>query len=183
MCSDDAENWFQQNLCEGHNEAILKGIAIDLHKPDIFPAVYNWGQYEDFKSQLQDKVKRTLMCIEPRYRDIESIISGSEQNESESLTDGSTFKPKSLKNRLVKNIKAAATTNTTTPTAIVATQAKNLKRTLVNGSNSLHEDSDHVQNSEKNEFFNVKLKPLGPSLGHWGNSKTRKKATVKASEQ
>ena len=179
MCSDDAENWFQQNLCEGHNEAILKGIAIDLHKPDIFPAVYNWGQYEDFKSQLQDKVKRT-MCIDPM-----AASSGSDPNESESLTDGSTFKPKSLKNqsRLVKNIKAAATTNTTTPTAIVASQAKNLKRTLVNGSNSLHEDSDHVQNSEKNEFFNVKLKPLGPSLGHWGNSKTRKKATVKASEQ
>lgn len=168
-----------KSLSEGHNEAILKGIAIDLHKPDIFPAVYNWGQYEDFKSQLQDKVKRT-MCIDP----MQAASSGSDPNESESLTDGSTFKPKSLKNqsRLVKNIKA--TSAMTTPNnAVVAAQAKNLKRTLVNGSNSLQEDSDNVQNSGKNEFFNVKLKPLGPSLGHWGASKTRKKTAIKASEQ
>ena len=66
-----------------------RGIAIDLEKPDFFPAAYNWGQYEDFKSQLQDKVRQSY---DP------TIKNTKEHNEGVNITDGSTFKPKSLKN-------------------------------------------------------------------------------------
>ena len=102
-----------------------------------------------------------------------------EHNEGESITDGSTFKPKSLKNqsRSINNIKPEGNEEPS-----VSIQAKNLKRALVNVNNHDDDGQDTVA-----EMFTVKLKPLktsgGPSLGHWASRKARKKSNDKPSEQ
>ena len=153
----------QQNDNEGHNEAILKGIAIDLHEPDIFPALYNWGQYEDFKTQLKVKAKCKKI---------------SESNELKSMTDGSTFKPKSLKNhaRTVKNSGKTrqAEEEAEAETDIVAAQAKNLKRALVNAGGNCYEGQEEGQQTVQ-ELYKVKLKPLRLKLNDpWAPRKARK---------
>jgi len=153
----------QPNENEGHNEAILKGIAIDLQEPDIFPALYNWGQYEDFKTQLKVKAKCKKI---------------SESNELKSMTDGSTFKPKSLKNhsRTVKNSGKTrqAEEEAEAETDIVAAQAKNLKRALVNAGGNCYEGQEEGQQTVQ-ELYKVKLKPLRLKLNDpWAPRKARK---------
>ena len=43
----------------GPRTAILKGITIDLKSQLIFPAVFEWGQFQDFQTQLKDRVRLT----------------------------------------------------------------------------------------------------------------------------
>ncbi len=97
------------NPSSGTNEAILKGIAIDLEKQvincnlaqfsafqqwpfpffqQLFPAVYNWAQYEDFKNQLRNRIRQ---CLDSSADDSEETL--------KRITADSTFKPKSLKNQ------------------------------------------------------------------------------------
>ena len=66
--------------------AIIKGIAIDLKTQQIFPAMFEWGNYDDFKLQIKDKFR---------------LKSGQDPMDSEEVnkTADSTFKPKSLRNK------------------------------------------------------------------------------------
>ena len=153
----------QQNDNEGHKEAILKGIAIDLQEPDIFPALYNWGQYEDFKTQLKVKVKCKRI---------------SESNELKSMIDGSTFKPKSLKNQSQTGKNSVKTMQAEEEegehAVVIAAQAKNLKRTFVNAGANYHEGQEEGQQTVQ-ELYKVKLKPLRLKLNDpWAPRKARK---------
>ena len=94
------------------------------------------------------------------------------------MTDGSTFKPKSLKNhsRTVKNSGKTrqAEEEAEAETDIVAAQAKNLKRALVNAGGSYHEGQDEGQPTVQ-ELYKVKLKPLRLKLNDpWAPRKARK---------
>ena len=50
----------------GNNTAILKGIAVDLQTQILFPAIFAWGQYEDFKSQIKDKYQRIMVQLKDK---------------------------------------------------------------------------------------------------------------------
>ena len=50
----------------GNNTAILKGIAVDLQTQILFPAIFAWGQYEDFKSQIKDKYQRIMVELKDK---------------------------------------------------------------------------------------------------------------------
>lgn len=130
----------------GLNEAILKGIAIDLQQQEMFPAVFSWGQYEDFKDQLKIKVLR-LTCY-----------SEGEIKEEERITADSTFKPKSLKNRKARQEVQSTAADKTDEVEIKSS----LKR-----SSSIRRVTEEKKVAPA---FKVKLRPLRPSLGHWGAS-------------
>ena len=51
----------------GNNTAILKGIAVDLQTQILFPAIFAWGQYEDFKSQIKDKYQRIMVRLKHKH--------------------------------------------------------------------------------------------------------------------
>lgn len=70
----------------GKNIAILIGIALDLRTQRIFPASYPWNNFEDFSSQLQDRVARRLG------------LGKTLPDEDKCKTKLSTFKPKALRN-------------------------------------------------------------------------------------
>ena len=53
---------YNTQMEDGLNVAILKGIAVDLSAQEIFPAIFAWGQYEDFKVSSHDLVQ----LLEPR---------------------------------------------------------------------------------------------------------------------
>ena len=95
------------------------------------------------------------------------------------MTDGSTFKPKSLKNhaRTVKNSGKTrqAEEEAEAETDIVAAQAKNLKRALVNaGGANCYEGQEEGQQTVQ-ELYKVKLKPLRLKLNDpWAPRKARK---------
>ena len=92
------------------------------------------------------------------------------------MTDGSTFKPKSLKNhsRTVKNSGKTrqAEEEAEAETDIVAAQAKNLKRV----SNNQDHDQDQEEGQQTvQELYKVKLKPLRLKLNDpWAPRKARK---------
>ena len=93
------------------------------------------------------------------------------------MTDGSTFKPKSLKNhsRTVKNSGKTrqAEEEAEAEVDIVAAQAKNLKRALVNAGGSYHDQDEGQQTVQ--ELYKVKLKPLRLKLNDpWAPRKARK---------
>ena len=92
------------------------------------------------------------------------------------MTDGSTFKPKSLKNhsRTVKNfVKTRQAEEEGEHAAIVAAQAKNLKRALVNAGGNCHDQEEGQQTVQ--ELYQVKLKPLRLKLNDpWAPRKARK---------
>ena len=93
------------------------------------------------------------------------------------MTDGSTFKPKSLKNhsRTVKNSGKTrqAEEEAEAEADIVAAQAKNLKRALVNAVGSYHDQDEGQQTVQ--ELYKVKLKPLRLKLNDpWAPRKARK---------
>ena len=155
----------QKSEATGANEAILKGIAFDLEKHYLFPAIYNWGQYEDFKNQLQDKVRRTFL-LEP---DQTLAASNAASEAMTRITDGSTFKPKSLRNQS-RTLQAVAETSKTEN----STNIKSLKRTHVIN-NKIEEDST----ASNNNPFKVKLRPLKPLLSHWAPSSSPRKARKK----
>nr|ACO10559.1 N-terminal asparagine amidohydrolase [Caligus rogercresseyi] len=77
---------YNTTLENGTSTAILKGICVDLKTQTIFPAVFNWGQFSDFKTQIED-----------RFRTRHGV---GEQMDSEDRfkTRESTFKSKSLRN-------------------------------------------------------------------------------------
>ena len=50
----------------GNNTAILKGIVVDLQTQILFPAIFAWGQYEDFKSQIKDKYQRIMVQLKDK---------------------------------------------------------------------------------------------------------------------
>ena len=43
------------NLLRTDTTAILKGIAVDLRTQQIFPAAFEWGNYQDFHLQIKDR--------------------------------------------------------------------------------------------------------------------------------
>lgn len=143
------------------NEAILKGIAIDLKEQTMFPAIYNWGRYEDFKKQLATKFRT-------RQYDEESAVR---------ITADSTFKPKSLKNHSMKGPKTEAETTETKQTI-------SGKPLLKRG----HSKTDTSKHETTTSFPNVRLKPVKKSLGFWGstptsNRRNKKMSSVKTNEQ
>ena len=149
----------QKSEATGTNEAVLKGIAIDLEKGGvIFPALYNWGQFEDFKNQLQDKYRRAFL-LEPEFMPQTENVSR--------ITDGSTFKPKSLKNQSRKLKEEIKTEDSL---------KKGLKRAHIL-------EPDGGIEPFNNNPFQVKLKPLKPAMSHWGPSKSRKKKLARSNEQ
>jgi len=78
------------------NEAILIGVAMDLRSQIIFPATYPWNNFEDFSSQLQDRVLRR------------SGHGGTLPDDDKFKTKLSTFKPKALRNpKTFKNLQNA----------------------------------------------------------------------------
>lgn len=69
--------------------AIIRGVAVDLLPSSpvgIFPAVFEWGNYDDFKVQIKDKFR---------------LKTGRDPLDAEDLnkTAASTFKPKCLRNK------------------------------------------------------------------------------------
>ena len=50
----------------------------------MFPAIFDWGRFSDFAAQLKDAAR---------------VRMGEASGEGERITAGSTFKPKSLRNR------------------------------------------------------------------------------------
>ena len=91
------------------------------------------------------------------------------------MTDGSTFKPKSLKNhsRTVKNSGKTRQAEEEAEADIVASQAKNLKRALVNAGGSYHDQDEGQQTVQ--DLYKVKLKPLRLKLNDpWAPRKARK---------
>ena len=50
-CSWNGTSCFKTE--NGTNTAILKGIVMDLKLQEMFPAIFAWGQYEDFASQIK----------------------------------------------------------------------------------------------------------------------------------
>ena len=72
---------------DNKSTAILKGIAIDLKTSTMFPAAYNWGQFSDFKTQIEDSFRRKTGN--------QNIMDTEEAHK----TADSTFKPKSLRNK------------------------------------------------------------------------------------
>jgi len=87
------------NTCkdkEGKNTAILIGIAMDLRTQTIFPASFPWNNFEDFTTQLQDRVLR---------RTGQGKILDDDDKHKTKL---STFKPKALRNpKTYKNLNIA----------------------------------------------------------------------------
>ena len=75
-----------QTVLQTETTAILKGIAVDLKTQQIYPATFEWGNYDDFKLQLKDRF---------RLRQGQDPIDTEEANK----TADSTFKPKSLRNK------------------------------------------------------------------------------------
>jgi len=84
------------NTCkdaDGKNTAILIGIAMDLTSQIIFPASFPWNNFEDFSTQLQDRVLRRTGQGK--------ILDDDDKNK----TKLSTFKPKALRNpKTYKNL-------------------------------------------------------------------------------
>lgn len=74
------------NLLSTDTTAIIKGIAVDLKTQQLFPATFEWGNYDDFKLQLKDRMRMKV---------------GQDPMDSEEAnkTADSTFKPKSLRNK------------------------------------------------------------------------------------
>merc|ERR1712088_528589 len=71
---------------KGENCAILIGIAIELESGIIFPAEFPWNNFEDFSTQLKDRVSRR--------RGEGALLSDDDKHK----TKLSTFKPKALRN-------------------------------------------------------------------------------------
>ncbi len=74
------------NECCPYVQLEISGIALDLKAQLLFPAVFDWGQFSDFDLQIKDKL-RVRMGGAPL------------DTEEHHKTEGSTFKPKSLRNR------------------------------------------------------------------------------------
>jgi hypothetical protein len=92
---------------DGCNTAILRGISVDLSTQELFPAIYDWGQYEDFKTQIQVKFRN-------KHDDDDK-----ESTATKRITADSTFKPKSLKNqaRAVQHMSSSSKTDDATATS------------------------------------------------------------------
>ena len=75
-------------MCHLH----LTGIAIELESGIIFPAEFPWNNFEDFSTQLKDRVSR---------RTGGGALLGDEDKHKTKL---STFKPKALRNHMVKSL-------------------------------------------------------------------------------
>jgi len=71
---------------KGDNCAILIGIAIALESGIIFPAEFPWNNFEDFSTQLKDRVSRRTGGG--------ALLSDDDKHK----TKLSTFKPKALRN-------------------------------------------------------------------------------------
>uniref|UniRef100_A0A0K2VDT6 Protein Nterminal asparagine amidohydrolaselike [Xiphosphorus maculatus] n=1 Tax=Lepeophtheirus salmonis TaxID=72036 RepID=A0A0K2VDT6_LEPSM len=82
---------YNTTVDNGSTTAILKGICVDLKTKTLFPAMFNWCQFSDFKTQIED-----------RFRTRNGV---GEQMDSEDRfkTKDSTFKPKSLRNTANRN--------------------------------------------------------------------------------
>jgi len=84
------------NTCkdkDGKNTAVLIGIAMDLRSQIIFPASFPWNNFEDFSTQLQDRVLRRTGQGK--------LLDDDDKNK----TKLSTFKPKALRNpKTYKNL-------------------------------------------------------------------------------
>lgn len=154
------------NPSTGLNEAILKGIAIDLKEQTMFPAIYNWGRFEDFKMQLETKFR-------VRQYDEECAVR---------ITADSTFKPKSLKNHSMKTSQKETETGSKQNMAVISG-----KPLLKRGHNK--RDTSLSKNKYESTFPNVQLKPVQKSLGHWASStpsssrRNKKMSSVKTNEQ
>ena len=92
------------------------------------------------------------------------------------MIDGSTFKPKSLKNqsRTVENsVKTRQAEEEGEHAVVFAAQAKNLKRALVNAGGNCSDQEEGRQTVQ--ELYKVKLKPLKLKLNDpWAPRKARK---------
>jgi len=88
------------NTCkdkQGKNTAILIGIAMDLRSQVIYPASFPWNNFEDFTTQLKDRVLR---------RTGQGKILDDDDKHKTKL---STFKPKALRNpKTYKNLNSSA---------------------------------------------------------------------------
>ena len=139
----------------GTNIAILKGIAFDLQQQQMFPAIFDWGQFEDFKNQLKEKILEKI-------RD--------DNDDANRLTAHSTFKPKSLKNhaRTVEQVSSMSNDQPKTDKKIIF-QVENLKK-IPTSSNS----NKTFETSPNANAFKVKLRPAptnatkNSTLGPWG---------------
>ena len=74
--------WVRSVMCH----LALTGIAIELESGIIFPAEFPWNNFEDFSTQLKDRVSR---------RTGGGALLGDEDKHKTKL---STFKPKALRN-------------------------------------------------------------------------------------
>ena len=140
---------------DGGNVAILKGIAFDLKQQEMFPAIFAWGQFEDFKNQLKEKI-------------LEKI----KDDDTNRLTDHSTFKPKSLKNH-ARTVERVSMFNDQPKTdKKIMFQVENLKKIPTPTYSNSNKPYETMSNA-----FKVKLRPAptnskNSSLGPWGNSST-----------
>ena len=139
---------------DGSNVAILKGIAFDLKQQEMFPAIFAWGQFEDFKNQLKEKI-------------LEKI----KDDDTNRLTAHSTFKPKSLKNNSRAVEQVSFNDQPKTDKKIIF-QVENLKKiptpTYTTSSKSFEPNS----NAFKVNLRPAPIKSKNSSLGPWGNSCT-----------
>ena len=62
-----------------------------MQSQELFPAIFDWGQFEDFKLQIKDKFKR--------FKSNEDNENSEATTRTARITADSTFKPKSLKNQ------------------------------------------------------------------------------------
>ena len=92
------------------------------------------------------------------------------------MIDGSTFKPKSLKNQSQtgkNSVKTMQAEEEGEHAVVIGAQAKNLKRALVNAGGNCHDQEEGQETVQ--QLFKVKLKPLRLKLNDpWAPRKARK---------
>lgn len=134
----------------GNNTAILKGIAVDLQTQILFPAIFAWGQYEDFKSQIKDKYQRIMST------DSDNVDGANEvATRTARITADSTFKPKSLKNQ-ARAIELIAKHDEKQDENKRDPMTHRLKKIANRSLLSNDKDNDTI------EAFKIQLKPIKP---------------------
>ena len=134
----------------GCNTAILKGIAIDLKLQEMFPAIYDWGQYDDFKTEIRGKLDK--LWSGDKDKDNSSATTPSEQSPAK-ITADSTFKPKALRNQA----------NASKLEKIISDQPCDKERIALKSGSQRQQPTNYLNDNDA-PFAKVKLKPTFLSI-------------------
>jgi len=89
---------------DGKAKSILSGVAVDLGSGRIFPASFEWNNFEDMTNQIKNIVLRFLLHFHnhpPQHTDVIFGRRGGGEKKGvgeEKITKLSTFKPKPFRN-------------------------------------------------------------------------------------